>query len=403
MRFQPTILKIAICSILLTNAAYAAKPSASFTVDKNTADAAPATINLDASGSIDDGTIEQYQWTTLAGQIQTGQTAQMTFDQAGTYPIVLTVTDDEGNTDSAQTTVIIGDNACEGHAVYTAETGQLQIPYVNIPTLPYIGGNHTPSAEKVAVVSLDLQLIKASNLFEIEQVKMIGETLNSSDPKKCHGIYTLNGELFLPFIDVPLVTILNGIPVPVGVETFEGKLSLLPFSDLFTINEVTPVGGSPTVTTGGGSGGGDIDPPPVCSTDEQQIAADAIGAMFLEPHTVFEAINDMMLVDYWSSGVWSKPITNSVHVPDMTFTASMTSGAPELSIIATMKDKTALQTELESLFASQGIETACIDDHIDTISGKEIRFIFDGSSSWSCTTDVPQEYLTLFPMQCSNQ
>ncbi len=48
--------------------------------------------------------------------------------------------------------------------------------FVDMPTVPMIGGNHTPSKKTVMVeatlmIEATLQLIEASNLFEIEEVK----------------------------------------------------------------------------------------------------------------------------------------------------------------------------------------------------------------------------------------
>jgi len=385
--FQKKLLTVAIAAAILPTMANAAEPVAKFTVTPTHAATAPAEITLDGTASTDDGEIKHYKWTSLAGQIKEGATASMTFDTAGSYPIILTVTDDEGLAHSTYKTVTVGENSCEGHATYSAETGILHIPYVDIPTLPYIGGNHAPSDKKVAVAEVNLQLIYASNLFEIENINVLYEDVNVNDPQKCHGIYTLNGELVLPYIDMPLVTMLNGIPIPLGVETFEGKLGLLPFSDLFTINEVRPVESSDNPIP-------DPDPDPdTCTLDPNGI--NAFEAVLMEPYLVFEAINDMILVDYWTGSLWPNPLTDSITIPTMTYTESMLSGAPNLSIIATMKD----QDELVASLAAFGISEACIDE----IGGKTIEFTYsDATNNWSCSTDIPEQHLDLFPMTCSN-
>ncbi|MDM7830682.1 PKD domain-containing protein, partial [Cellulomonas edaphi] len=65
-------------------------------------------VTVDGSTSVDpDGTIASYAWTFGDGSTATGATAKHTYASAGTYPITLTVTDDEGakHTTSAQATV----------------------------------------------------------------------------------------------------------------------------------------------------------------------------------------------------------------------------------------------------------------------------------------------------------
>jgi hypothetical protein len=105
--------------------------------------------------------------------------------------------------------------SCKVHATYSGEDGTLYIPFVDMPTVPMIGGNHTPS-EKTVTVEATLQLIEASDLFEIEDIKL-PSTVSAS--KQCHATYSLDGQLHIPFVDVPLLTILNGIPIPLGVDT----------------------------------------------------------------------------------------------------------------------------------------------------------------------------------------
>jgi hypothetical protein len=43
-------------------------------------------------------------------------------------------------------------------------------------------------------------------------------------------------------VDLPLLTILNGIFILLGVDTYDATLQMIPFSDLFTIEKVAPVG-----------------------------------------------------------------------------------------------------------------------------------------------------------------
>jgi WD40 repeat protein len=70
--------------------------------------AAPLTVNLDGSQSIDsDGNIIEHAWTASDGQQTSGGNQQITFANAGTYTIALTVTDNDGLTATAQDTVTV--------------------------------------------------------------------------------------------------------------------------------------------------------------------------------------------------------------------------------------------------------------------------------------------------------
>jgi len=68
---------------------------------------APLTVTFSAAGTNDvDGHVVSHAWT-LPGATASGPAAQYTFAAAGTYPVTLTVTDDDGATASAVTTVTV--------------------------------------------------------------------------------------------------------------------------------------------------------------------------------------------------------------------------------------------------------------------------------------------------------
>lgn len=82
-------------------------PTATFTATPGTG-AAPLDVDVDATGSSDvDGTIVSYQWTTSSGDSASGETATFTFDQPGNHAIELTVTDDDGASDTTSTIVTV--------------------------------------------------------------------------------------------------------------------------------------------------------------------------------------------------------------------------------------------------------------------------------------------------------
>jgi len=81
-------------------------PSASFMVTPPIG-AESDVITFDASASSDDGWIVDYLWDFGDRTTGFGKTAQHTYTGVGVYPVTLTVTDNEGATDSAQYTLEI--------------------------------------------------------------------------------------------------------------------------------------------------------------------------------------------------------------------------------------------------------------------------------------------------------
>ena len=67
---------------------------------------APLLVNFDANASFDsDGSIVQYEWDFGDGQLGNGITPSNTFVNAGTYDVVLTVTDNIGDTAVSMQTI----------------------------------------------------------------------------------------------------------------------------------------------------------------------------------------------------------------------------------------------------------------------------------------------------------
>lgn len=70
---------------------------------------APLTVTFDASGSQDsDGQITSYDWDFGDGESTSGAQVTHTFTQDGTYVVVLTVTNDEGEMATARQTITVG-------------------------------------------------------------------------------------------------------------------------------------------------------------------------------------------------------------------------------------------------------------------------------------------------------
>ena len=82
-------------------------PTASFTANP-TSGIAPLEVAFDASNSSDsDGSIISYAWDFKDGSTGSGQTITHTFSSIGNYDVELTVTDNEGATDSTTKTITV--------------------------------------------------------------------------------------------------------------------------------------------------------------------------------------------------------------------------------------------------------------------------------------------------------
>jgi len=117
-----------------TDSAYATKtvmnmpPVAAFTESAHTVSTSES-IHFDASDSYDpDGTIVSYSWDFGDGTTGTGVTVQHAYSQDGSYTVTLTVTDDDGATDSTEATKTVLNRSPiasfteSAHTVSTSET-----------------------------------------------------------------------------------------------------------------------------------------------------------------------------------------------------------------------------------------------------------------------------------------
>jgi len=103
-------------------------PTAAFTATPATGQV-PLTVQFNASGSDDpDGTIDSYAWDFGDGDSGTGLTSSHTYTTPGVYVVLLTVTDDEGATDTTDesiTVTIPGNEPPVAAFTYSGGTGFL--------------------------------------------------------------------------------------------------------------------------------------------------------------------------------------------------------------------------------------------------------------------------------------
>lgn len=106
----------------------------------------PFEVNFDASASTAPGTITSYAWKFGDGASGTGQTVSHTYTELGTYSVELTITDNNGATDSATRTVVVFD----GRGL--AES-PLEIPFA--ATAPAVDGEIDAAWADAVAVTLD--------------------------------------------------------------------------------------------------------------------------------------------------------------------------------------------------------------------------------------------------------
>ncbi|WP_247728326.1 PKD domain-containing protein [Halovivax limisalsi] len=86
------------------------------------------TVSVDAGASSDpDGSITSYEWDFGDGETATGETATHAYESTGEYTVALTVTDDDGATDSASELITVVDDGgeCGAESESTTESGFL--------------------------------------------------------------------------------------------------------------------------------------------------------------------------------------------------------------------------------------------------------------------------------------
>jgi PKD repeat protein len=129
-------------------------PTAAFT-----STAADLTADFDAAGSGDgDGSIAAYVWAFGDGEQGTGATPSHTYEEAGTYPVTLTVTDDDGATGTTTADVTV--TAPAGPGILAEDTfdrtvtGGLGTAPVGGPWTASVGGTRQSVESGVATLTL---------------------------------------------------------------------------------------------------------------------------------------------------------------------------------------------------------------------------------------------------------
>jgi|GEM_PF-3251159 len=120
----------ATTTIVVNEEVIALAPTAEITANTNSGEA-PLAVNFSGSNSSDsDGTIVSYAWDFGDGSTDSGVNASHTFSEAGSYTVSLTVTDNDGLTNTATTTIVVNEEviALAPTAEITANTNSGEAP-----------------------------------------------------------------------------------------------------------------------------------------------------------------------------------------------------------------------------------------------------------------------------------
>ncbi|MEK8016768.1 MAG: PKD domain-containing protein [Candidatus Parabeggiatoa sp.] len=135
---------------------------------------APLTVNLNNSGSYDpDGTITSCEWQASNGQKSPSCNAQMTFNTAGTYPITLIVTDNQGLTNTAGTTVNVTEPDIQ---VQLPPTAQMSVtPKTGTAPLTVNLNNSGSSDPDGHIAECEWQASNGQSIYNCSQAQMTFE------------------------------------------------------------------------------------------------------------------------------------------------------------------------------------------------------------------------------------
>lgn len=166
-----------------------------------TAGAAPLTVTFSAEGSMDydEGDSLTYHWSFGNGAATEGLDAHYTFDSAGIYPVILTVTDSSGATAEADLEIMVGnaipqvDIAWQGNRSFLFNSGISYAATVSDPEDEGAGRLKPSAIDMRAVYLPSLSLLDnmtvsealAQGSFTFQKGK---ELIESSDCASCHAL-----------------------------------------------------------------------------------------------------------------------------------------------------------------------------------------------------------------------
>jgi len=121
---------------------------------------APLTVSFDASASSDpDGRIATYAWSFGDGASGSGVTASRTYVAAGTFNVVLTVTDDRGATGTATRAVTVTSGPAPDDVVVSGRIAFERVPFSAVTA----GGLDYPRSYEAPAREVEVELLRSSD------------------------------------------------------------------------------------------------------------------------------------------------------------------------------------------------------------------------------------------------
>ena len=153
-------------------------PNASFNHTPN-APVVGETVQFDGRSSSDpDGTIVAYEWSFGDGGSAAGAVVSHAFAAGQTYPVTLTVRDDDGATDSVTRSITVSPPAAGTLRVLSTPSGaNVQLDGVSIGTTPLTRSGVSPGAHTVNVSKLGYQPEARSVAIQADQTTTVDLTL----------------------------------------------------------------------------------------------------------------------------------------------------------------------------------------------------------------------------------
>lgn len=251
-------------------------------------------------------------------------------------------------------------------ATYNTTNRTVTIPALDVALLEPMSGK--PTGE-IAVFSAELQQMAGVDDFQLVGNKLVFTKFNSTfDPN--HARYDFSDSLFSNggklnvCVSVPQVIIIPpNVQIPTEPKKFDVNLRQLAVDQTtFHIESITTTT-SQVISTGSTTLTGCADPN----------IRTQVQAQLLETFTLFQAIDDMVVVDYWDSGTWPTPLSRSVTVPTGTYTKTFVSGGTA-------------GTYIDGILKTQ-VENPQVNSEV---AGKSIRFLFNTTTNvWSCSSNIP--------------
>ena len=217
----------ATTTIVVNEEVIALAPTAEITANINSGDA-PLPVNFSGSNSSDsDGTIVSYAWDFGDGSTDSGVNASYSFTEAGSYTVSLTVTDNDGLTNTATTTIVVNEEviALAPTAEITANTNSGEAPLA----INFSGSNSSDSDGTIVSYAWDFgngvsgNGMNSNYLFTTPGEYIVSLTVTDNDGLTNTATTTITVSEAVEYIDPIAIITLTG-PTNLGGGNYQVDL-----------------------------------------------------------------------------------------------------------------------------------------------------------------------------------